>query len=108
MSLGEELFSRSPPACFTCHSTSPGVELAGPSLAGIAGKAAELVEREDYTGTAESAEGYVEESIVEPSAHIVPGATYSAQGRSFMPDNFDETLSEEQISQLVAYLMTLR
>jgi mono/diheme cytochrome c family protein len=28
--------------------------------------------------------------------------------RSIMPDNYDETLTPEQIEQLVAYLMTLR
>jgi hypothetical protein len=33
---------------------------------------------------------------------------YAAGGRSFMPDNFDETLTAGQIEQLVAYLMTLR
>jgi nitric oxide reductase subunit C len=33
---------------------------------------------------------------------------YSASGRSFMPDNYDQTLTSEQIDQLVAYLLTLR
>jgi nitric oxide reductase subunit C len=45
---------------------------------------------------------------VSPSAHLVPGTIYSAGGRSFMPDNYDETLTSEQIDQLVAYLVTLR
>ena len=33
---------------------------------------------------------------------------YSASGRSFMPDNYRETLTQDEIAQLVAYLMTLQ
>jgi hypothetical protein len=33
---------------------------------------------------------------------------YSADGRSFMPDNFNVQLTPPQIESLVAYLMTLR
>ena len=36
-----------------------------------------------------------------------PGRRYSADGRSFMPDNFSTLLTAEQIDQLVAYLATL-
>ncbi len=41
---GEALFGSSPPGCFTCHSTTKGVNIVGPSLAGIASKAAEAVQ----------------------------------------------------------------
>jgi nitric oxide reductase subunit C len=106
---GDALFHASPPACFTCHSTSPGVVLAGPSMAGMATRAAEVVESEKYTGTATTAEEYVRESILEPHAHITEGPDfYAVNGRSLMPDNYDETLAAEQIDQLVAYLMSLR
>jgi nitric oxide reductase subunit C len=66
------------------------------------------VSQGDYAGSAKDAAGYLRESIVSPSAHLVPGTIYSAGGRSFMPDNYDETLTSEQIDQLVAYLVTLR
>jgi nitric oxide reductase subunit C len=106
---GESLFHSSPPACFTCHSTSPGVVLAGPSVAGTARRAQEVVESEKYTGSATTAEEYVRESIVAPHAHITAGPDFfAAQGRSIMPDNYDETLTAEQIDQLVDYLMSLR
>lgn len=105
---GEALFRQTPPGCFACHSVVPGVQLAGPTLAGIATRAAALVDSASYTGTATDAAGYLRESIVNPHAHIVPGTIYAAGGRSFMPDNFDATLTPEQIDQLVAYLMTLR
>ena len=35
IALGEALFRRTPPACFSCHSTQPGVQIVGPSLAGV-------------------------------------------------------------------------
>jgi nitric oxide reductase subunit C len=105
---GEALFRQTPPGCFACHSVSPGVALAGPSLAGIATRAAVRVDSAGYTGTAIDAAGYIRESIMDPHAYLVPGQMYAAGGRSFMPDNFDQTLTAEQIEQLVAYLMTLR
>lgn len=43
-----------------------------------------------------------------PSAHIVPGAMYSADGTSFMPTGYDGSLTDEQIDQLTAYLETLK
>lgn len=105
---GELVFRQTPPACFACHSTSPGVALAGPSLAGLATRAAALVDSAHYTGSATDAEGYIRESIVNPHAYLVPGAMFSSGGRSFMPDNNQETLSAEQIDQLVAYMLSLR
>ena len=84
------------------------MNLAGPTLAGIGERATQLVGSPEYAGGAQDPEGYVRESIVQPSAHVVPGTLYSADGRSFMPDNYETTLTAEQIEQLVAYLMTLR
>ncbi|HUF28577.1 MAG TPA: c-type cytochrome [Gemmatimonadaceae bacterium] len=106
--LGEVVFRQTPPACFACHSTAAGVALAGPSLAGLATRAAALVDSASYTGAADDAAGYIRESIVAPHAHLVPGAIYGAGGRSFMPDNYSEMLTSDQIDQLIAYLLTLR
>ena len=105
---GEALFRTSPPGCFSCHSVSPGVNLAGPSLADIGERAGTRVKSPDYHGQATDAAGYIRESILHPSAYLVPGATYSGGGRSFMPDNFGTLLKAEQVDQLVAYLRTLQ
>lgn len=105
---GQALFQQSPPGCFACHSTVQGVNLAGPTLAGIAAQAEEIISSSDYKGSVKDAAGYIHESIVDPDAYIVAGKSYSAKDKSFMPHNFKETLTSEQIDQLVAYLMTLK
>ena len=105
---GQALFASANPGCFACHSVSPGVAMAGPSLAGLGTRAGAAVKDPAYKGKATDANGYIRESIVNPHAHLVPGPTFSAQGRSFMPDQYDKTLKPEQIDALVAYLATLK
>ncbi|HEX7025925.1 MAG TPA: cytochrome c, partial [Gammaproteobacteria bacterium] len=106
--LGQNLFRTASPACNACHSTAPGANMAGPTLAGLATRAAKIISSSEYQGKATDAEGYIRESIVTPSAHLVEGAMYSAGGTSFMPTGYDQSLSSEQIDQLVAYLATLK
>lgn len=105
---GEALFRTSPPSCFSCHSLTPNVVGAGPSLAGMATLAEQRVKDPSYKGTATDAKSYIQESIVNPSAFLVPGTTFSANNTSFMPNNFAQTLTPEQIDQLVQYLLTLK
>ena len=106
--LGEILFKSAPPACNACHSLVPGVDMAGPSLAGVASRAQRTLASGAYTGKAKDVEGYLRESITQPSAYIVPGAMYSANGVSFMPNTFGKDLSPDQVNQLVAYLTTFK
>lgn len=108
IALGERLFRSVTPACTACHSIAPGVNMAGPSLAGIGTRAEKTVASPDYKGKAKDAIGYIQESIRQPSAHIVPGAMYSANGVSFMPDTYGKSLKPEQLDQLAAYLATLK
>ena len=106
--LGQNLFRTVTPACNACHSTQPGANMAGPTLAGIGTRAEQLISAEEYTGEAEDALAYIRESIASPSAHLVPGAMYSANGVSFMPNTYTETLTDEQLDQLAAYLASFR
>jgi nitric oxide reductase subunit C len=108
IALGQALFRSAQPACNACHSVAPGVNMAGPSLAGVASRAEQIVGSGDYKGKAKDAAGYLHESIASPSAHVVPGAMYSANGTSFMPNTYAQSMKPEQIDQLVAYLQTLR
>jgi nitric oxide reductase subunit C len=107
---GEALFRSPELACQACHSTTPGVTLAGPSMAGISSRAAAILPSPNYAGSATDAEGYIRESILEPSAHLVPGANFSTGpgGISLMPADYGTRLETEQIEDLVAYLMTMR
>ncbi|WP_193074519.1 c-type cytochrome [Pseudomonas sp. FME51] len=106
--LGENVFRTAIPACVACHSLAPGADGAGPSLAGVASRAELLVGESDYSGQATDIEGYLRESILNPSAHLNTGGMYSANGMSFMPTTYSESLSEEEIEQLVAFLATLK
>ena len=108
MALGERLFRSAAPACNACHSVAPGVNMAGPSLAGVAARAEKLIGSPDYKGQAKDPEGYIRESIQTPSAHLLPGAMYSANGVSFMPDTYGKSLTREQVDQLAAYLLSLK
>ena len=82
--------------CIACHAVS-GVSEAtiGPSLNGIATRAETRIE--GYT-----AEDYIHESIMDPNAFIV---------ETFAPDvmvqTFSETLTEEEVNDLTAWLLTL-
>jgi len=81
--------------CRICHSLVAGQTLVGPSFFGIADRAVGRL-------PGMSAEEYLRQSILEPDAYIVEGYP-SGQ----MLPNLGEILSEEQIDDLVAFLMNL-
>lgn len=97
--------------CAGCHALTPELTLVGSSLYGIPRTAAERIRDPAYEGSATTPEGYVKESIVEPSAYIVPDPANryaTAEGVSIMPDTLAEQLTPQQVDDLVAYLMTLQ
>jgi mono/diheme cytochrome c family protein len=87
---GEDLFAQavigSQAGCITCHSLTPDEVIVGPSMAGIAGRG----------------EAYIRESILDPDAQLVDGFPAGT-----MPQVWGDELSEEQLNQIVAYLLTL-
>jgi nitric oxide reductase subunit C len=108
VALGDALFRRTPPACFSCHSLQENIILVGPSLAGIATRAGDLVKGPTYKGSARTAQEYIRESIVNPHAYIVPGPTFSVGGQSSIMPPYDTILKPDEIDQLVAYLATFK
>ena len=106
---GEKLFSTLP--CVSCHDVTkpwPGGDIC-PNLGNIATEAARIVRSREYHGKAKTAAEYIRESVVDPNAYIVPGASYrTADGQSVMPKDFGSTLSGAQIDDIVAYLLTRR
>jgi cytochrome c2 len=97
--MGEQLYYENSlgtnAACRICHSLEPGVDLVGPSFAGIATRAATRV-------PGLTAEEYLYQSIAEPDAYVVEGFPPGQ-----MVPNLTEILTEEQIDDLIAFLMTL-
>jgi nitric oxide reductase subunit C len=108
MALGEQVFRTASPACVACHSVAPGVNMAGPSLAGVGTRAQQLLASGTYKGQAKDVAGYIRESITHPSVHVVAGPMYSAGGTSFMPATYGTSLTPVQLDQLVAYLSSLK
>ena len=81
--------------CAQCHALTPETVVIGPSLAGIATRAGTRVAGDD-------AEAYIEHSILFPRDYIVDGFIDT------MPTNFGKELTSEELTGVVAYLMTLK
>ncbi len=86
-------------ACATCHSVTPdGARIIGPGLYNVSVHGAMHV-------PGENAVQYVRESILNPQAHIAVGDPPFPQ--NLMPQIFGQIFSEQQINDIIAYLMTL-
>jgi mono/diheme cytochrome c family protein len=94
---GERVYNQeAAPACGSCHSLEPGKAVLGPSLAKIGADAGSRA-------SGQSAEEYLRESITNPNAFVVDGF-----GANIMTATYGSQLTEKQIDDLVAYLMTLK
>ena len=81
--------------CAQCHALTPDTVVIGPSLAGIATRAATRVPGYDT-------QTYLETSILIPDDYLVEGFANT------MPTNFGKELTSEEFAALVAFLMTLK
>jgi mono/diheme cytochrome c family protein len=81
--------------CSSCHRIAPGDTLIGTSLQGIANWGA-------YRVQGMSAKEYLLDSILHPDAYVVPGMP-----AGIMPRTYADRLTNLQIGDLVAYLLTL-
>jgi len=98
----ETIGDRQAPGCITCHAMVEGQVSVGPPHDGLAGRAEARIRAQDYRGQATTAAEYLEESILLPNAYVVdgyqPGVMYA---------QYEEVLTDEQIDDLVAYILTL-
>ena len=97
---GENLFVNGKPqvggiACTTCHLNNSETSLVGPGLLGIAGRAANRVPGQD-------AATYLHTAVVAPNDYVVEG--YPA---GVMPQIYGDVYTEQEINDLVAYMLTL-
>lgn len=96
---GELLFNQFYPetgfACVTCHQVAAPGTLIGPSMYGIPAIAATRVD-------GQSAERYLYNSIVNPNEYVVEGFV-----EGVMPQNWQDVLSDTEIYDIIAYLLTL-
>lgn len=98
---GETLFNQMTStgfACSNCHNANADVRLIGPGLLNIPTMAEDRVE-------GEPAIVYLYNSIVHPNDYIVEGDPAYPEG--LMPQNYTDVFSEDEIFDLVAYLLTL-
>jgi mono/diheme cytochrome c family protein len=82
-------------ACVTCHYPDKEDRLIGPGLKNVSQRAASRV-------PGETVDQYLHESIVNPSAYVVPDYP-----DGLMPQIWGQVFNDQQIADLIAYLKTL-
>lgn len=100
---GEALASKL--GCTACHILSPTgpAWLASGTQPGIGTLAGTMYTQPDYKGSAKSPEQYLFESIVNPPAYVVPGFPDNV-----MPTNYGAQLTDQDLADLIAYLLSLK
>jgi mono/diheme cytochrome c family protein len=91
--------------CTACHITTPTGPAWLPSgeIPGIGERAEAEFSLPEYTGKATSAEQYLFESVVDPNIYLSPGF---ASG--LMPQTYGATLTDQNMADLIAYLLSLK
>jgi mono/diheme cytochrome c family protein len=96
---GKKLFTTFQPAagaaCNACHRADTEKRLVGPGLLNVGTRAAHRV-------NGLSAETYIRQSIIDPTAYVVDGY------QPIMPQTFRKAFTDAQLDDLVAYLMSLK
>ncbi len=80
--------------CSACHSLEAGVRIVGPSLAGVATRAA--TRKAGY-----SAPLYLYESVTRPGAYVVAGFP-----NGLMPPDFKQRLKPQELADVITFLLT--
>jgi nitric oxide reductase subunit C len=100
VTAGEEIFAQR--GCVACHSLEAGQVGVGPSLAGVASRSAQTIAGANYTGQAKTVEAYLFESITQPHTYV------AADFSPIMPKTYGRDLTEQELADLISYLLTLK
>jgi mono/diheme cytochrome c family protein len=90
--------------CVGCHvlgNTGPAWAATG-SEPGVASRAATRISQADYTGAATTADQYLFEAIVNPAVYLSPNFT------NLMPATYSTQMTEQDMADLLAYLLTFK
>lgn len=89
--------------CAACHSLD-GTKIVGPSFLGLLGRSETMIDGTTLTVD----EAYIIESIIDPYAKITEGYELSpGSGTSAMPATYAESLTEDQIQDIIEFIKTL-
>lgn len=102
--------------CIACHTVKEGspssegeteeqvetLEQVGPSMVGVATRSVETIKLPDYTGGANTVEAYFKESILTPQIYLVPNY------EPLMPQTYEATINEQELTELVNYMLTFK
>ena len=91
-------------ACTTCHIDAPTGPYwpASDTEPAIGERSETRIAQSDYSGQAGTADEYLYEAIVNPGIYLVTGF---ADG--VMPNNYGSTLTEQDLADIIAYLLSL-
>ncbi len=106
---GKAIFASA--GCGGCHKIAGNAQATGavgPDLSKIGTDASTIIKDPKYTGKAKTPEDFMRESIVDPNVYIAPTCPSGPCQPNVMPKNFKDTLGDQKINDLVAYLMSLK
>ena len=91
--------------CTACHIAAPTgpAWLATDLEPGIGTRAEKRYTQTDYQGSAKTPDQYLFESIVQPGAYAVPGFA-----ENLMPPTYGAQLTDQEMADLIAYLLSLK
>jgi mono/diheme cytochrome c family protein len=79
--------------CQECHSTEQGITVEGPSF---------------YSASNRLTLAYTKESIVEPRGNVIKSSETDKEDVTTMPEGFGEKLTEKELEDVIAFILSLK